>query len=178
MELKDDAKRLFGIQDYAPAPKIQGVEILDLKRHADDGGALTELGRFTAGVHDAFPGFALAQVNYSEIEAGMIKAFHLHRRQTDIWYVPPDDKLLLVLVDVRAGSPTEGITMRLILGGGNSRLVRIPPGVAHGARNLALVKGHIIYFVDVKFSPDPASCDEGRLPWDYAGPDIWDVSRG
>jgi len=68
--------------------------------------------------------------------------------------------------------------MRLILGGGNSRLVRIPPGVAHGVRNLALGKGHIIYFVDVKFSPDPASCDEGRLPWDYAGPDIWDVSRG
>ena len=178
MELRDDAKRLFGTQDYAPAPKIQGVEILDLKWHADDGGALTELGRFTAGVHDAFPGFTLAQVNYSEIEAGAIKAFHLHRRQTDIWYVPPDDKLLLVLVDVRAESPTEGITMRLILGGGNSRLVRIPPGVAHGVRNLALGKGHIIYFVDVKFSPDPASCDEGRLPWDYAGPDIWDVSRG
>ena len=178
MELKNDAKRLFRTQDYAMAPKIHGVEILHLKRHNDDGGALTELGRFTAGVHEALTGFTLAQVNYSEIEPGVIRAFHLHRRQTDIWYVPPEDKLLLVLVDVRAGSATEGQTMRLVLGDGNSRLVRIPPGIAHGVKNLARGTGHIIYFVDLQFSPDPASCDEGRLPWDYAGPDIWDVSRG
>ncbi len=177
MELNDDAKRLFRIQDYTPTRKIQGVEVVELRRRNDEGGALTELGRFTAGVHEAFPGFTLAQVNYSEIESGVIKGFHLHRRQTDIWYVPPDDKLLLVLIDVRAGSPTEGTTMRLVLGDGNSRLVKIPPGVAHGTRNLAQVQGHIIYFVDVRFSPDPESCDEGRLPWDYAGPDIWEVSR-
>jgi dTDP-4-dehydrorhamnose 3,5-epimerase len=68
--------------------------------------------------------------------------------------------------------------MRLILGDGSSRLVRIPPGVAHGVRNLGGGVGRIIYFVDVQFNPDPAACDEGRLPWDYAGADVWDVARG
>jgi dTDP-4-dehydrorhamnose 3,5-epimerase len=68
--------------------------------------------------------------------------------------------------------------MRFMLGDGASRLVRIPPGVAHGVRNLATSPGRIIYFVDVQFSLDPATCDEGRLPWDHAGADVWEVTRG
>jgi hypothetical protein len=45
-------------------------------------------------------------------------------------------------------------------------------------RNLSAHPGRIIYFVDVPFSAEPAACDEGRLPWDYLGPDVWDVARG
>jgi len=178
MELSEGAKRVFHVQDYSLRPRIAGVEIVQLTRHSDDGGSMTELGRFTGGIPQAFPGFTLRQVNYSEIEPGAIKAFHLHRTQTDIWYVPPDDKLLLVLLDVRAPSPTEGVRMRLVLGDGTSRLIRIPPGVAHGAKNLARVRGRVIYFTDVHFSPDPETCDEGRLPWDFSGAEIWDISRG
>jgi len=117
-------------------------------------------------------------MNYSEMEPGVIKAFHMHHRQTDVWYVPPCDRLLLVLHDCRSGSPTEGTTARFVLGDNKSRLVRIPPGVAHGARNIGQQTGRIIYMVDVQFSPDPADCDEGRLPWDYLGPEIWEVVKG
>jgi len=177
MELSDEARRALRPQDYSPKPEIKGVEFVELSRHTDDGGSFTELGRFTAGASAAIPGFVLAQVNYSEIEPGAVKAFHLHQRQTDIWYVPPSDKMLLVLIDARAGSPSEGVRMRLVLGDGRSRLVRIPPGVAHGCRNLAPTRGRIIYFTDTHFSPAPESCDEGRLPWDFAGPDIWDIAR-
>jgi dTDP-4-dehydrorhamnose 3,5-epimerase len=116
-------------------------------------------------------------VNYSELEPGAIKAFHLHKRQTDVWYVPPCDKLLLVLHDCRKGSATENQTMRFVIGDGTSRIVRIPPGVAHGCRNLAGERGRILYFVDVQFSTGP-DCDEGRLPWDYLGSEIWEVVRG
>ncbi|MBI4587549.1 MAG: dTDP-4-dehydrorhamnose 3,5-epimerase family protein [Candidatus Rokubacteria bacterium] len=177
MELSDKAKRALRLQDYSVKPPIKGVEVVELRRQTDDGGSFTELGRFTAGASATFPGFVLAQVNYSEIEPGAIKAFHLHRLQTDVWYVPPADKLLLVLLDVRAGSPTEGGQMRLILGDGQSRVVLIPPGVAHGCRNLAPARGRIIYFSDTCFSPAPESCDEGRLPWDYADAAIWEMSR-
>ncbi len=177
MELSEEARRVLRLQDYAPPPQIKDVEVVELARHLDDGGSFTELARFTAGACAAFPGFVVAQVNYSELEPGAIKAFHLHHRQTDLWYIPPGDKLLLVLVDVRAGAPTEGGRMRLVLGDGRSRVVRIPPGVAHGCRNLAPTRGRIIYFTDVHFSPVPAACDEGRLPWDFAGADIWEVSR-
>jgi len=178
MKLSDDAKRAFLIQDYSSKSAMKDVEIVELARYNDDGGSMTELARFTSGAHAALPGFALKQVNYSEIEPGAIKAFHLHQKQTDVWFVPPGDKLLLILIDVRAGSPTEGAKMRVVLGDGRSRLVRIPPGVAHGCRNLAQTTGRIIYFTDLHFSPDPDSCDEGRLPWDYAGAQIWEIVRG
>lgn len=177
MELNEAAKGAFRLQDYAAGPAIEGVEIVDLARHTDDGGSFTELGRFTAGASQAFRGFALAQVNYSEIGPGAIKAFHLHLRQTDIWYVPPGDRVLLVLVDVRAGSPTEGARMRLVLGDGHSRLVRIPPGVAHGCRNLGPGGGRIVYFTDRPFSPAPEASDEGRLPWNFLGADVWEPAR-
>jgi dTDP-4-dehydrorhamnose 3,5-epimerase len=178
MEFSNDAKHLFQVQAYHGAPTIDGVQLVDLRHHHDDGGAMTELGRLVDGRLEMFPDFTVQQVNYSEMQPGAIKAFHLHSRQTDVWYVPPCDRLLMVLIDVRKGSTTEGLRMRFMLGNGMSRIVRIPPGVAHGVCNLGTESGRIIYFVDVIFSPDPALCDEGRLPWDYAGADIWNMTRG
>jgi dTDP-4-dehydrorhamnose 3,5-epimerase len=178
MELTPDAKRAFHVQAYGPAPSIDGVELIELRRHHDDGGSMTELARLADGRPQALAGFTLRQVNYSEVEPGAIKAFHLHLRQTDVWFVPPGDRMLVVLVDVRKGSRTEGTKLRLMLGDGTARMLRIPPGVAHGVRNLATATGRIVYFTDVHFSPEPAACDEGRLPWDYAGREIWEVVRG
>jgi len=178
MNLGDAAKRAFALQDYTPQAPIGGVEIVDLKRFVDDGGSFLELGRLTAGAHVVLRGFEVKQINYSEMDPGVIKAFHLHRRQTDVWFVPPDDRMLLVLVDARAGSPTENAVRRLILGDGSTRLVRIPPGVAHGVKNLATTRGRIIYLVDTHFSADPDASDEGRLPWDFAGLDVWEPTRG
>ena len=178
MDLTDAAKRAFALQDYRAVPSIAGVEVKEVRRFNDDGGNFTELGRLTGGLHADFPGFEVRQVNYSEMDPGVIKAFHLHRRQTDVWFVPPADKMLVVLLDLRAGSPTEGAHRRIVLGDGASRLVRIPPGVAHGARNLGAARGRIIYFVDTHFSPDADQGDEGRLPWDFAGPAIWEPARG
>ena len=34
------------------------------------------------------------------------------------------------------------------------------------------------YFVDTHFAPAHDQCDEGRLPWDFAGAKIWEVVRG
>jgi dTDP-4-dehydrorhamnose 3,5-epimerase len=178
MEISPDAKRAFRIEAYGPAAHIDGVEIVPLQRHHDDGGSLTELVRLSDGRPAAFAGFTVRQINDSEVAPGVIKAFHLHARQTDVWYVPPSDRMLAVLFDARHGSRTEGARMRFVLGDGTSRLVRIPPGVAHGVRNLGAGAGRIVYLVDVQFSPDPAHCDEGRLPWDYLGADVWDVTRG
>jgi dTDP-4-dehydrorhamnose 3,5-epimerase len=178
MEISPEAKRHFHVQSYGPAPQIEGVQVVELRRFVDDGGSMTELARLTDGRLDGLADFTIRQINHSELEPGVIKAFHLHSRQTDVWYVPPGDRMLVVLLDVRRGSRTEGTRMRLVLGGGTSRLLRIPPGVAHGARNVGPVTGRLIYFVDVQFSPDPAQCDEGRLPWDYAGADVWELTRG
>jgi dTDP-4-dehydrorhamnose 3,5-epimerase len=178
MDFTADAKRAFHLQSYGSASTIEGVRVVDLRRHADDGGSMTELARLVEGRPEALGDFTVRQVNYSEMAPGAIKAFHLHQRQTDVWYVPPADRLLVVLLDVRARSRTEGARMRLVLGNGASRLLAIPPGVAHGVRNLGPETGRIIYFTDVHFSPEPSACDEGRLPWDFAGADVWEITKG
>lgn len=172
------AQAAYSVQDYRPRPGIDGLEIVELARFNDDGGSMTELGRLAAGRHAALAGFEVRQVNFSTMEPLALKAFHLHRRQTDVWFVPPSDKVLLVVADVREGSPSRGVVKRIVLGDMRSRLVRIPPGVAHGVKNLMPMRAAtIVYFVDVQFSTD-ASCDEGRLPWDHFGTQVWDVERG
>jgi len=178
VELSDQAKRAFAVQNYGSAPAIEGVELLELNRFTDDGGSFMELARLQQGLATALPGFECRQINYSEMDPGVVKAFHLHRRQTDVWFVPPGDKMLVVLMDVRAGSKSQGAQRRVVLGDGHARLLRIPPGVAHGVKNLGTARGRIIYFVDHHFSPDPDQTEEGRLPWDFAGAEIWDVTRG
>jgi dTDP-4-dehydrorhamnose 3,5-epimerase len=178
VEFSPDAKRAFHVQSYGGAPRIDGVRVIDLTRHADDGGAMTELTRLTDGRMAALGDFVVRQVNFSEMAPGTIKAFHLHTRQTDVWFVPPSDRMLAVLLDVRTASRTDGTRQRIVLGNGLSRLLVIPPGVAHGLRNLGERTASIIYFTDVHFSPEPSTCDEGRLPWDFAGADIWDVTKG
>jgi len=178
MDFTRDAKRAFHVQSYGPATPIEGVVLAPLTRHTDDGGSLTELVRLTDGHAAGLEGFTVRQVNFSELAPGAIKAFHLHVRQTDVWYVPPGDRMLIVLLDVRQGSKSEGSRMRFVLGDGASRLLRIPPGVAHGVRNVGAQPGRIVYFTDVHFSAEPSSCDEGRLPWDFAGADVWEVTRG
>ena len=139
---------------------------------------MTELARLQDGQLAGVEGFTARQMNYSTMDPLAIKAFHLHKRQTDVWFVPPSDKILLCVGDVRAGSPTEGKVQRIVLGDGRSFLVRIPPGVAHGCKNLRTAANSVIvYFVDVQFSVGD-DCDEGRLPWDHFGAEIWDVERG
>jgi dTDP-4-dehydrorhamnose 3,5-epimerase len=177
MKLRADAESVYRVQDYGRAPGIEGVTLLDLRRFHDDASSMTEIARLDEGRIAGLEGFVAAQVNYSTVEPLGIKAFHLHRRQTDVWFVPPSDRVLLVLADVRNGSPSEGRRMRLTLGDGDSRLVRIPPGVAHGCRNLGSRTARIIYFTDVPFSPEPGATDEGRLPWDHFGAEIWEPVR-
>src|SRR5690242_9208278 len=118
MEFSPDAKRAFQVQAYGGGQRIEGVRVVELARHADDGGAMTELARLSDGHVAGLADFVARQVNYSEMAPGVIKAFHLHTRQTDVWFVPPSDRMLVVLLDVRGGSATEGVRQRLVLGHG------------------------------------------------------------
>lgn len=176
MILSRKAQSLYKLQTYGERPTIDGMALSELRRFNDDGGAMTELLRLSGEEALGLEGFRPAQINYASLQPGAIKAFHVHLRQTDVWFVPPEDRVLAVLLDLRADSKTEGRQVRMMLGDGNSRLLRIPPGVAHGCRNLNDRPAHIIYFTDRQFTVDPEECDEGRLPWDLAGKEIWDVS--
>ncbi len=166
------------VQDYSPRPTIEGVRFVPLKRFNDDGGSFLELGRLAEGQLADLPGFAVRQVSYSTMMPGAVKAFHLHFGQNELWFVPPECRLVVGLCDVREKSATSGVSMRFVMGDGNARFVYIPAGVAHGAANLTQSVGQIIYFMDQQFTADAKLTDEKRLPWDVLGAEFWAMERG
>ncbi|MBI2415375.1 MAG: dTDP-4-dehydrorhamnose 3,5-epimerase family protein [Candidatus Kerfeldbacteria bacterium] len=177
-DLITDLQSAVTVQDYTGTTMIAGVKIVELKTLIDDGGYFLELQRWTKQAMTDFPEFSLQQMNYSEMDPGVIKAWHLHYQQEDIWFVPPSDKLLVCLRDCRTQSPTAGQLLRLVAGAGKAKLIYIPRGVAHGAANLWKQPAAIIYFVNNQFTPQPDVTDEHRLPWDQFGTSVWELTRG
>ena len=164
-------------QKYGGAVKIHDVRLIDLRLLTDDGGSFAELVRFDEnGNLEAIPEFKVRQSSYSLVLPGAIKAFHLHFNQEDVWFVPPTDRLLVGLIDCRAGSPTYNASMRLVLGGGRAQILYIPRGVAHGGANIGVESATILYYVNQQF--DISDPDERRLPWDVLGSDFWQMIPG
>jgi dTDP-4-dehydrorhamnose 3,5-epimerase len=173
---QDYAGRIW-TQDYSPKPRIDGVEIVELPVFSDEGGDFCEIVRFLpTGALSQFPAYQSAQLSYSFMEPGAIKAWHLHRRQDDLWFVPPNTRLLVGLLDVREGSSSYQVTMRLALGAGKARLLLIPRGVAHGVANVGRLPASLIYLTNQAF--DPHDPDEHRLPYDLLGADFWTMRAG
>jgi dTDP-4-dehydrorhamnose 3,5-epimerase len=92
---------------------------------------------------------------------GTAKAWHVHQKQTDWWYVGVGT-LKVALYDTRTDSPTHGRLMEFFLGDHHpTRVVKIPPGVAHGCKAIG-GQAHLFYVTSNTYDPS----DEGRIPHD------------
>jgi len=138
---------------------IDGVTIKELVTHSDERGFFREIIRVT---DEIFPeGFG--QWSHSRMHQGVAKAWHVHRRQTDWWYVG-GGTLKVALYDTRPDSPTHGLLQELIMGDDHEEIVlKIPPGVAHGCKVLS-AEAHLFYITSHIYDPG----DEGRIAHDDA----------
>src|SRR4029077_13647559 len=85
---------------------------------------------------DDFFAEGFAQWSHSLMYTGVVKAWHIHKKQVDWWYVA-SGLLKVALHDTRADSPTYCKTMEFLMGDQQPpQVVKIPPGVAHGCRVL------------------------------------------
>jgi dTDP-4-dehydrorhamnose 3,5-epimerase len=167
----------LSVQDYTKKPTIEGVQLINLNMFIDDGGALAEIVRFdNEGRLQLIPEFQVKQSTFSQVLPGVIKAFHLHYNQEDVWFVLPGDRLLIGLFDARKDSPTYKKEMRFVMGAGRAQILYIPRGVAHGMANPYDKTANMIYFVNQCFNAETP--DEHRLPWDAAGADFWEIRKG
>ena len=133
---------------------IEGVMIKELITHNDKRGFFREIVR----VSDGFFQEGFGQLSISKMHKGVIKAWHIHKRQVDWWYVHTG-LLKVALYDTRKGSPSYKKLMELLMGNGQpAQVLRIPPGVAHGCKCL---KGpaSLFYITSRVYDPD----DEGRI---------------
>lgn len=167
----------LSVQDYTKKPTIEGVQLINLNMFVDDGGALAEIVRFdNEGRLQLIPEFQVRQSTFSQVLPGVIKAFHLHYNQEDVWFILPGDRLLIGLFDARKDSPTYKKEMRFVMGAGRAQILYIPRGVAHGMANPYDKTANMIYFVNQCFNAETP--DEHRLPWDTLGADFWEIRKG
>lgn len=164
-------------QTYETQPSIGGVWLQRLNKHRSDNGAFMEYLRLTGGQTDGLAGeFRVRQLSVSWAEAGRINAFHIHpkREQNEIWCVIAG-QLLVWLVDLRADSATSGQKTAFVLSGEEPALLHLPAGVAHGYK--AGANGAtLLYSTDDQFNRDDPN--EGRLPWDFFGAELWHEDKG
>jgi dTDP-4-dehydrorhamnose 3,5-epimerase len=165
------------VQDYSKKQPIEGVKIVEVRRMAGEDGTFEDLLRLDETGHlELFPEIQVRQINRSKLLPGSIKAWHLHFNQEDVWYIAPEDHMILGLWDTREKSTTKDKTMKVVMGNGTSKLVVVPRGVAHGVVNVASTPGSIFYFVNNQFVLTDA--DERRLKWDALGASFWEVEKG
>lgn len=146
------------IEKFVKKSFIEGVKVKTLKRWFDASGDLTEI------IKEGEETFInVKQSNHTVCSHGIIKAFHYHKKQTDVWYCPIG-LIQVILYDARKESKSFGQTNVFFLGERNPLVLLIPKGVAHGYRVLSEKPAHLIYFTDQAYNAsDP---DEIRIPFD------------
>jgi dTDP-4-dehydrorhamnose 3,5-epimerase len=140
---------------------IKDVQVKKLIKHIDDRGFFMEVLRDDDRLLKKF-----GQYSMSLTYPGVIKAFHYHKLQDDLWFFPVGNAQA-VLYDSRDGSPTKGETNVFYMGEHNPILLCIPKGVAHGYRVLGNTPAIVTYVTTESYQADQP--DEYRIPWDDPG---------
>lgn len=143
---------------------IQDVKIKKLKLLPDNRGFLMEMLRCDDEVFERF-----GQVYITGCIRGVVKGWHYHKEQTDN-FVCVYGKALVVLCDLREGSPTRGVCEEFILGGPGKGglsdghiLLQIPPLVVHGFTAHECDEARIINIPTRPYRY--GNPDEYRYPW-------------
>lgn len=159
-------------RNYNQKSMIMGVRLIEITNNVEEDGDFSELFRLDSkGELLSISGFKLAQLNRTKLNPQSIKAWHLHLKQDVVWYIAPSDTLQVGIWDIRKNSKTKGQKMKIILGGGNSHLLFIPKGVAHGSYNNQTTSIHLYYLTNTMF--DSKNPDEKRIEEDYDETEFW-----
>jgi dTDP-4-dehydrorhamnose 3,5-epimerase len=150
---------------------IEGVIIKELATHSDKRGFFREIIRKS----DDFFSEGFGQWSHSLMFNGVTKAWHLHKIQTDWWYLC-SGVLRVGLCDMREDSPTYKQTMEFLMGDQQPcQVLKIPPGVAHGCQS---IQGpvNMLYITSHTYNPDDElriAYDDRQIDFDWlAGPPI------
>jgi dTDP-4-dehydrorhamnose 3,5-epimerase len=146
---------------------VNGVIITPLTTHADDRGYFREIGRKQGKKQEPW-----AQLSATMSYPGVIKAFHYHEQQDDLWYCA-FGAIQAVLYDRRPTSPTYKQTQTVVMGDVAPVSLFIPRGVVHGYKVLGSVPALVIYATNQVYNPK----DELRIAFD--DPEIgfnWEVT--
>ncbi len=128
--------------------------VLDLVAHGDDRGSFTEWYRADVLASATGRSLPLAQANHSVSALGVLRGVHfalVPPGQAKYVYCPAG-RVLDVVVDVRVGSPTFGVSDAVLLEADRPRAVFLAEGLGHAF--LALEdRSSVTYLVSTGWSP-------------------------
>ncbi len=134
---------------------IEGVHIRELTLFPDDRGFFAEIFRTSDPISEDFE---VKQSSITMTRQGVIKAFHYHMEQTDI-FLPVRGTAKITLVDIRKDSPTYLYANSIVCGEYFLKAVRIPNGVMHGYEVLPDGNMTMVYFTNKHYNTE----DEFRV---------------
>ncbi|MEK7476890.1 MAG: dTDP-4-dehydrorhamnose 3,5-epimerase family protein [Candidatus Coatesbacteria bacterium] len=140
----------------SPKGLIQGVVVKPLRVMADERGRLMEILRRDDPFFRTF-----GQVYLTCCYPGVVKAWHLHRKQTDHFCVVRG-MAKVVLYDGRKGSPTRRAINEFFIGELNPQLVVIPRLVMHGFKAIGTGEVYLLNVPSELYNHREP--DEHRLP--------------
>lgn len=135
---------------------IEGVKIKELRIIPDERGWVMEILRGDDKIFSKF-----GQVYLSTAYPGVVKAWHLHKKQTDN-FTCIKGMMKVALYDARKNSKTYGLINEFFIGEKNPILVTVPPGIYHGFKTIGEETAYFINIPDMPYNyKNP---DEYRLP--------------
>lgn len=148
---------------------IEGVIIKQLKQIPDERGKVMHMLRSDDPIFEQF-----GEIYFSVAYPGVIKAWHLHKKMT-LNYAVVSGMIKLVLYDGRKDSKTNGEIQEIFLGEDNYALVKIPPGIYNGFKNIGVKPAIVANCATIPYDPeeivriDPF---KNRIPYK------WDLKHG
>lgn len=150
---------------------IEGVKVKKLRVVPDERGRLMEILRSDDEFFIKF-----GQVYMTTVYPGVVKAWHLHRIQTDN-VVTLKGMIKLALYDSRDKSPTKGEVNEFFIGEHNPLLIQIPKEVYHGWKCISESEAVVVNCPTEVYNYEKP--DEYRLPYDTPKiPYNWETKHG
>ncbi|TGM56513.1 dTDP-4-dehydrorhamnose 3,5-epimerase family protein [Leptospira adleri] len=144
---------------------IDGVYIFPLREIADPKGSVLHMQKVT---DEGFTKFG--ECYFSEVTPGSIKAWKIHRKQTQNLAVPIG-KILLVLFDARKDAKSFSKILELELGRPDAYVrIRIPVGIYYGFKCLSTTAALIANCADTPHDPhdnEKLDFDTDQIPYQW-----------
>ena len=142
--------------------EIDGVEVRPLAKHCDERGWLAELFRDDELPEANRPAMCYVSVTHP----GQARGPHEHRSQSDLFAFPGPGTFRLKLWDNRESSSTRGCFQEVLAGGENPTLVIVPPGVAHGYRNVGECDAYVVNLPNRLYRGEGRSSDVDEIRYE------------
>lgn len=153
------------------ASMIKDVYTKKLRVISDERGFLMEMMRCDDEFFEKF-----GQVYMTVAYPGVVKGWHYHKKQTDI-FLPVKGMFKLVLYDQRENSETFQAINEFFLGEQNPMLVTIPANVVHGFKGIGVEPAYLVNVPTEAYNY--CEPDEFRIPPNDASiPYDWTLKEG